>query len=203
MPIRYLFIALPFIFCSCSFVQKTTYYDSGENSNWERKTIDEKIAVTHTEKCQLFDSSNNNIGSIRLEPYYVKPLFFGPPVVPAFPIFLCPIDNYGKNLFIRGEISAFSIQQMNELLNDSTGTIIINEKIKLPVKIKASYNSYLGLNQAFETVRHISITCNYPAKKIKSLRIIPSNYLLNKAFADVKLTRKHKIVYNPFFFEMH
>jgi hypothetical protein len=203
MPIKCLFIALLFIFCSCSFIEKTTYFDSGENSNWERKTLTRKISTSHTETFVLNDSANNKIGSISLKPYFVKPLFFGPPFVPACPLFLFRVANYSGNFSINGEIIAFNIQQLNDLLNDSTGTIIINEKIKLPVTIKPFYDYHSGLSQVFENVRRITITCNYPAKKVKSFRVIPSNYLLTKAFADTKFTRKRKVLYDPFFFDMH
>jgi hypothetical protein len=202
MPVKCLFIALLFIFCSCSFIQKTTYFDSGNSSNWKAETKKYNIGVTHNESTLLYDSSNNKVGIIRLEPYWDKPLFFGPPLVPFLPVFLLPFPRSG-NLFILGEIAASDLQQLNGVLNDSLATVIINEKIKLPAKIRSYYDSHYMRKETFDTTKHISITCNYPAKKIRSLKIIPSNYILLKAFADTKFIRKRKIQYNPFFFQLH
>src|SRR5580704_7802842 len=118
-----LFILPVFMLCSCSFIQQTTYFDSGNGSNWQGKTLNEKLLVIHTERSVISDELSQQIGSITLKPYYVKPLFFGPPLVPLMPLFLFGISHYSRSFSIRGEISALNIQQMDSILDDSTGTI--------------------------------------------------------------------------------
>ncbi|HSZ85615.1 MAG TPA: hypothetical protein VK787_06270, partial [Puia sp.] len=122
MPVKCLLIALIFIFCSCYFIQKTTYFDSGNNSNWKAETKKFDIGISHSESSLLYDSLNNKIGIIRLEPYYDKPLFFGTPLVPFLPVFMIRLIP-SANLFILGEVSALDLQQSNAILNDSLATV--------------------------------------------------------------------------------
>src|ERR1700742_364913 len=135
---KYIFIALPFIFAGCSFIEKTLYFDSNQNSRWERKTTTNSISSVHSETFVLRDSANNEIGLIIIQPSFNKLLFLGPPLIPVIPFFEMHYSTYSGDLRIRGQFRSSNIQLLNELLSDSTGTIVINDQIRLPVKIKPS-----------------------------------------------------------------
>ena len=183
---NYLLMTLLLIITSCSGIRRyTTYYPYKENKEWSSQRVNYLILNLNydTDIVQTINYVKIEKDTLFLQ---IIPgndgLFFGPVLIPVFPVFLAPWgqDNWSK---LKIELSSSIIEEYG--IDNSNIHFIINNITEIyPIKLT---------QEQWKNVFYF----DEKMKKIKDLSILIGS--ANRSIPPLFLKRKYKLDYRPFF----
>ena len=195
----------------CAVISKQYYYTPSvthQSIKSHPEHTDYKVVYS---KFKVTNNAGDSVGAITTSHGFGHPLLMGPLFFPVIPVggifnksssrFLIDVDVHcSKDYFmslaidsndyktVRDSLNALKIMKVVPL-NGSSCYMIINDTLKVPLRTK---EFFLG-NSKGHAYR---LTADVKFGKVKTMRLVTENALLDKTLKNITFKRKGKIVFN-------
>jgi hypothetical protein len=198
-------------FSGCAVVSKQYYYIPSVTHQSTRSHPEHSDYKVVYSKIKVANKAGDSVGSISTSHSFGHPLLMGPLIFPVVPVggmfnkltsrFLIDVDVHcTKGYFMSLAIDSNDYKRVRDSLNalrvltaaplNGSGCyMIINGSSKIPLRTK---EFFLGNS----TGHGYRLTADVKFRKVKTMKLVTGNALLDSTLKDITFKRKGRIVFN-------